>query len=179
MGLKYYSNEFNHSKKISLLTSGIDMPIYSNDTKYQSRSSPSETYTSLQNYNGINYSFHKNIYANISKLPTDLSNDASYATLRNTTSNNSPILDENNNNNNRIYENVKLQTLNNINSSSSPSSSSSSPIYINVNDREDKPPIIPPSLRKTDQKEKILSFNEEIETHVLEKRSTSKTKQVS
>jgi hypothetical protein len=112
----------------------------------------------------------KNIYANITKLPSDIFDDTSYATLVNTTSINAPILDENNNNNNnRIYENLKLQSINNTSSSSS---SSLSPIYINLNDPEDLPPVIPPSLRKTDQKE-------EIEINVIEKCSTSKTKQVS
>jgi hypothetical protein len=167
MGLKYCSNEFNNSKKISLLTSNIDIPIYLNDKKYQSSS---ETYTSLRNYHGIHYPLQKNIYANISKLPSDIFDDTSYATLVNTTSINAPILDENNNNN-RIYENLKLQSINNTSSSSS-SSSSLSPIYINLNDPEDLPPVIPPSLRKTDQKE-------EIEINVIEKCSTSKTKQVS
>ena len=152
MGLKYYANEFKNPKKLS----DIDMPIYTNEKTYLS---PTDTYTSLQNYHGIHYPLKTNIYANISKLPSDLSNDTSYATLVNTTSMNCPIVDENN----RIYENLRLNNTSSSSGSSSPPPPSS-PIYINLNEQgEQSPP-----LRK-----------KEIETNILEKCPTTKTKQVS
>ena len=161
MGLKYYySKEFQQAKNGSLLT----RPIDSNEKKYQSTS---EIYTSLGDYHGNHYPIQRNIYANIGKLTSDLSNETSYATLVNTTSINAPIIDESNNtNHHRVYENLQSNSMNNTSPSAS---SSSSPIYINLNDPNDEPPVLPPSLRKADHEEEI----------VLEKHPTSKPKQVS
>jgi hypothetical protein len=210
MGLKYYSKELNNYSNIPPLSSDIDLPLYANtcvsyNKKHQYSSQASslleEAYTSLQHHDGITYHLEKNVYANITKLSPDTSDDAKYGSLIHTKSIipesktditlNSQILDENNNN--RIYENVKLGPKSSLSyqksSSNNVSSSSSSPIYINLKQDEDKPPIISARttpLLKTNQKEDIrlssihlIEIKQvDIETNVLEKRSNTKTKQV-
>jgi hypothetical protein len=219
MGLKYYSKEFNNSDNILPLSSDIDLPLYANTSVSSNKKHPcssqsssssettiinkcTEIYTSLRHHYGITYQLEKNIYANISKLPTDILNDETYATLISTTSITSPsktdiainlqTLDQNNNN--RVYENVKVRPTSSLShskaSSNHVSPSSSSHIYINLEHHEDKLPVIPPRTipsSKDDQNEAIRlspihSIDVEqvdIETNVLEKRSNTKTKQVS
>jgi hypothetical protein len=136
------------------------------------------TYTSLRRYDGVTPTKQTtcrvhNIYANIPISSTNISNEITYATLLNTTSNKNHVryehiaiqhaLDENNNN--RIYENVKIPrvpSLPIIPLRSHPETCSdivipSSHIYINLQNHKDTPSIIPTGKRspKDDQKEDI------------------------
>jgi len=163
MGLKYYSNELNNYGNILPLSSDIDLSLYANtcvsyNQKYQPLSSE---ISMIKKYTNTYNSIQKNIYANIPQ-------QSPYETLINTTT-----LDENNNN--QLYENFKLHPT------SSVSPSLSTHIYINLQDHEDEPPVIPTPILKIDQKEDVsLSsiHHIDIETNVLEKRSNIKTKQV-
>jgi hypothetical protein len=173
MGLKYYSNELNNYWNILPLSSDIDLSLYANTcVSYNQNHQPlSSEISIIKKYTNTYNSIQKNIYANIPK-------QSPYGTLINTTTFKVQTLDENNNN--QLYENFKLHPT------SSVSPSLSSHIYINLQDHEDEPPVIPTSILKIDQKEDVslssidrIEIKEiDIETNVLEKRSNIKTKQV-
>ncbi len=182
MGLKYYSNELNNYGNIPPLSSDIDLSLYANTcVSYNKTYHPlSSEISIIKKYTDTYNSIQKNIYANIPK-------SSPYGTLIDTTTfkadiaENLKTLDENNNN--QVYENFKLHPT------SSVSSSLSSHIYINLQDHEDKPPVIPirtTLVPKIDRKEdislssiRLIEIKQvDIETNVLEKRSNIKTKQV-